>query len=468
MYLKLFLLLGIFYSEAHAFQSPAKPVNQEKASPIIIKLQMEGMGKVVLNYTDDNNQPEKVEIKNPTVNDTLMRFTVQLKRPTHFYNTATTGSPQAQYHFLLLPGDTLVLQQEKSKLHFRSYTQGRLQLNQLFWILTGTEKELQPTSAYASRTVAEAHNILKRIQDSTAKSNNIIDSLYRMRLIHPGYYFALRQFSLLNHFNSIYLFSRVYPDLNRTHRQMFRHLQQMNTIGSKMNSNVITMVTLQHAATVQGKTQDMWKCLSLLPDTMKAKKHINEFAFYYLKNSSDARNKKMLETRITQLQKSGFQDDIFPNFYKQFVRNENLGRITTAALVSPAGDTANLRSLLQSLPGQYVLLEFWTSQTDSGRLLHQQWLASQAKMKNAPVTYVSICLDGDDQHDSWVAAAGSTKEALQYRVKSNAKAVFLRSYRFANTSRYLLYNGDLELVTAEFKRPDHKDFEAELLARIKK
>jgi hypothetical protein len=249
---------------------------------------------------------------------------------------------------------------------------------------------------------------------------------------------------------------------------MYRHLHLLNTIGSGMNHTILSMVVQQHATALSGTPADIWKSLSLLPDSMKTKPAIQQFALFQLRNSTDARSRSTLQSRINSLQKMGFSPEVFASFYEQFIRMENGKRMPVFAMVNVAGDTSNFQKLMLSLQGKPVLLEFWTSQTDSGRLLHQQWLSSKAKLKNNDVAFVSICLDGDEAHQAWLAAAGSAKEVVQLRVPSHARAAFLRSYRFNNASRYLLYNADTELVTNDFIRPGEKDFETALLAKTKK
>jgi len=468
MHLKLILLL-LCCSRVWASDHKHSPAQAEKKPPVIIRLQLPPKTAVSLTYANDDNQLEKISIRNSSDQDTLIRHELFVRRPSHIYGTANTSSTILTGNYLLLPGDTAVLQMERNKLSIRSYSQGKVQLGQLFWIPSGTEKEFQPVSfANTSRTIADAQNILKRIQDSTSRANQRIDSLYNLRLIHPGFYFALKQFSLVNHFHTIVLFSKAYPYLNNTYREMYRHLHLLNTIGSGMNHTILSMVVQQHATALSGKPADIWKALSLLPDSMKTKPAIQQFALFQLRNSTDARSRSTLQARINSLQKMGFSPEAFASFYEQFIRMENGKRMPVFAMVNVAGDTSNFQKLMLSLQGKPVLLEFWTSQTDSGRLLHQQWLSSKAKLKNNDVAFVSICLDGDEAHQAWLAAAGSAKEVVQLRVPTHARAAFLRSYRFNNASRYLLYNADTELVTNDFIRPGEKDFETALLAKTKK
>lgn len=459
-----------------------KALAQKENNTIVLEFALKSGSSIVFNYWDDMNQIQRLEVANPSKQDTLITRSYTLKRPTHFTHGLMIQSPVTKKYlissddYLLLPGDTLRLAGEGINVTMISYSGGAAQLNQLFWMPKDDNFEFQQYSEYKKNGLSGGYdfsnpNILQRFKDSSKRSLALIETLYRQRQLSKKYYEALKKFSLLNEFNNIAIYSSIYSDLNEHYKEMYRAIDRWSGISSRMNNNVLEFVFKQLAAT-QNSTTDKWYTFTLLPATLKTKLPIQHYLLYKVQGDKDINSdRETLKANLDKLSKAGFNNPFLEAYYQGYIQSQNLKNNTVATLVDSKGDSLNLNSIMTSLKGKYVFVDIWASWCVP--CLEQMPYLQKVKQELADenIVFLALSADIENQHEAWLTMSKKQvldKELYNYRFKQGFDNTYLQSNQITSVPTYLLFNPKGEIVNIKLPLPRSPQFKEALLAHIKK
>ncbi|MCU7551955.1 TlpA family protein disulfide reductase [Chitinophagaceae bacterium LB-8] len=464
MDLRWLLLIGMFSCHASVKQEkPATTAQKVYPEQVTIEVNLAPLNRVLFNYTDNQNQQQGLEFKNPSKHDTIVTKNIALNRPTHFTRGVITGGHNNKFtvhidNYLVLPGDTLKLQSADEKLFQRYYSGGTVQLDNIFLIPTGFEAATKKT---------RKEDVLKSIDDSSAKSLAFIETSYQQKKIKKEYYDVLKQFAQLNRYNNISKYASAYLSAG-DYSQLLGQLEGMNSVGSKQLNNILDLV-IQHQKSSIGNG-NRWSAFSSLPDSLKTKQMIKQYALHQLKSDGSIKSKTMLEAQLNLLAKAGFADPMFTNYYEEYVHLENLKSVTSAGMVNTKGDTVDFRSLLQSLKGKYVFVDIWASWCMPCRQQIPFLQKTKESLKHQNIAFVSLSIDIETLHNEWLKASHSEeldKEAYNFRLIGGYRNKFIQVNKISTAPRYLLYGPQGEIVNNDFITPDKNNFKTELLSYLK-
>ena len=473
----LWLLIGTFFLKY--LNEDGTPLEHKQKNDIVIEISV-GAGQTLLfNYWDDENMIQKLEFRNPSKNDSIISKLLALKKYTHFTRGVITKSLVTKKYvttidnFLLLAGDTLKLKSDGNSLQKLYYSGGAAQLDEIFWMPSTFDFEFEQYEEYKRNGFSigfdpHKNNTLQRISDSSKQSMALIKRLYSQQLLSNNYYDALQRFNLLNTYNSIAVYSTIYSGLTDTYKEMYNQIDGWGGIASRMNNNVLDFVFKQLSIKDSG---GKWDAFISLADTMKSKPQIVHYLLYKIKSDKVTRNKDSLKHQLNTFAKAGFPNQLFTNYYSEYLRSESLKSSTEASLVTLQGDSVTLRSKMALLKGRYVFVDIWASWCAPcfGQMPYLQKVKEE--LKNENIAFLSLSADNEEQHAAWLAAA--KKESLDngeldFRFRKGFKNTYLEVNKITSIPRYMLFNTNGEVIDSDFIQPSNPKFKGQLLSYLKK
>ncbi len=473
-----FASLLLFFSSALLAQ---KPLPKKENHTIVLEFTLQSGSDFVLNYWDDLNQIQRLDVANPSNKDTLITRSFSLNRPTHFTRGLIIQSPfskklmTSSVDYLLLPGDTLRLAGEGRYLEMVAYSGGTAQLNQIFWMPRNDDLEFQQYQEYKKSGLSGGYdfsspNTLQRIKDSTKRSLALIEALYHQGQLSKKYYEALKKFSYLNEFNNIFIYSAIFPYLSKSYTEVYQSIDRWSGIATRMNNNVLDFVSKQLAATQNGTT-DKWHTFTLLPDTFKKKLPIQHYLLHKIRGDQEInRDRETLKAHLDKLSKAGLGNPFLETYYQEYVQAQNRKNNTVAALADSKGDSLNLQPLMTSFKGKYVFVDIWASWCEPclQQMPHLQKVKQELAGEN--IVFLALSADVDNQHEAWLTM--SKKQLLDhgpynYRFKQGFDNSYLQSNQITSVPTYLLFNPKGEIVNARLPVPSSPQFKEALLAYMK-
>lgn len=470
-----FIFMLLLFSKAANSQQETKHENLA-----VVRLHLPAKKKTLFNYWSENNFIRKIDLGNPSQNDSVITWTVNLLRPTHFTRGLISKSPVTNKwvtnidNFLLLPGDTLSLFQEGDELKFVSFSGGATQLKEIFWMPTTYDSEFEEFEKYKRGEYnlgldLSNRTTLKRIQDSNAKSLQRIESLYAQKVLSDRYYTALKKFNALNTYNNIAIYSTIYPELKQTYREPCEKINQWSGISSRMNNNVLNFVFSQ--LSTQDSSKTLWDNFTTLPSHLKSEQLIVDFLLYRIQGDSMSKNKESLKNLLDKLIASGFSSKEVISYYESFIETDKLKSSTEAILINAKGDSLSFKKLLSSHKGRFVFVDIWASWCTPCFGEMPYLIKAQEQLKNENIVFIALSADKNSQQLDWLAAAkklGLSDESPGYRFLKGFDNDYLKINNITAIPRYLLFDLQGKIIDGDFVKPSSKIFMDRLLQHLKR
>lgn len=452
----------------------------QKRDSATLVLHSSNVGRSELfNYIGSAPASSLLSFNNPTHNDTTILRKIAISKPTHlFYEelVITSSSAPAIEKFgslLLFPGDSIVLGDRGGKVLFstgyKNFIDSLINIRELYLRnLPKLAKKIENNGL---------DKILKGIQEKYLSNETLINSLSNKSGSHK------KRIEALLNFNYIVRCSRVWDILLAIEKNNLDNWKRLEPIFEEMEQNFNKIEAIKSPfsfgilygicsfeALKQSKPiNNIWDFFDSPGKRITNSKFYRSFLLLNINNSYNG-NIKELKKTISLIKESGIEDPQFDSLLQNKIRMQaKANSETTGSMQNMKGKLSNYSSLIKSLKGNYVFVDFWATWCVPCRAQIPFLNKAIPKFKNSNIKFVSVSIDDDEAEAEWISASRDTHkdaDSLNFRLQKGHYNKLLKFLNMTTVPRYILYDTEGNVVTSHFITPDKKGFAEELKKAI--
>jgi len=462
----------------HAQEATKSNVTEfQKNAGVKLSIHLNGMSKFYFNCIDNNGFTSDLEFKNPTRSDTVIKRTINTPVPIHIFSAelfvAAPGSPVTEeYHTLLLiPGDSIVINKEKKVVystHGIGYIDSIIDNRNIYSLQRGqlvakTLKEhgLKYVLNQANGRYKASEEIINKLPKDDIE---LVTALHKLNYLSKAAVIGAIPFD----HKSFTSFEKSSID------SLYKEIERKIDVGLELNSPFSYPVLhslISYNAFMQGKpTQNFWNYFTAVDPKIKQGNLYKSLLLNVisLNFNSDKRIDNMTKT-IARITDAGIVDSRYDSLLQEKIAFRQKSLQSRYIMVKSNGEKTEYFSLLRSLKGSYVFVDFWASWCGPCRQQIPYLRKLKSEFNNKNIKFVSISIDKDDDGKQWIAASkeeGLFEESLSFRLLNGNVNPLLSMFEIETIPRYLLYNLNGDLISGNFMTPDKEEFKSALLKEL--
>lgn len=447
------------------------------ANKIRIKVLFKGMNRVAFNMLDSEMKFSVLDYGNPTKRDTVIIRTIISTRPMHFRNSSYSHNNKTkelefeQRDFILLPGDSIDLTKDDFHLSLTNFSRYNYFLDSIYNI----KNKPRIASDVTDELIVQS---LRMIEDEQQEAADKINKLYANKKIDSDYKLALDNFNIImkysktaSVFNNDYSVERIKKYFKEPVEYIRNNQSIVQNISSPNSHGLLYLVNRYDAKILGRPMQNYWDHFDAVSGPLKVSFPYRSYVLSRLETDRSIKTIDQYKQLLARAKQSGIYDARFDSLLISKQNAQNINNLKGKGILTAAGKSSDYFAMLQSLKGQYVLVDFWASWCGPCRAQMPTLRTVKDKLRKENIAFVSVSIDNDNQTNDWLAASQDEKldkERHNYRLNKGNKNALLKTYNFSYVPRYMLYDKQGVLLSDNFTAPTDKNFEADLLKYIKK
>lgn len=324
--------------------------------------------KAIFNYINENQTTSVLAFKNPGNSDTTIIKRVMVEKPLHLYFadilvTSPSQPPTKRFgSLLLLPGDSVSLDNDGFRLFFSTgfpdFIDSILRIDIYSNSLRDLRKKL--------KTIGVA-GIVSEIRETYNSNEKAISILREKQSIDPQHLTTLHDFNLIQMCKKICdipIDEPFYGPVDRKlldscYDEISNKINRIESVNSPFSFSILYHVIAFNAFKKGILSEDFWSFFGTVDSDIKESDFYKSFLLQQLQARYRG-NDLDLEKDISLIKKEGIVDERYEKLLNQKKQlDTEMG--STDLLLKKDGTAINYFSLLHSLRGKYVFVDFWAS-----------------------------------------------------------------------------------------------------------
>lgn len=492
----LFLIICIFSFKVRADSDQLHQGSEDTIHRTTISIHLTGKSRFIFNYK--NNYGTYVTFKNFSTNDTIVKKYFIIRKPTLFYYIIdpTTNNFRS---LLVLPGDSIVLSNNAEKVNYSTsypdYIENMINIPPLFYQYNPLLiKQFNINGAGFSLDFIETNfeKNQKKIHNTQLNNNLkcILDHLNQ-----------LIRFQLISCVDQTTVTASEFTVLDSLNKDMIKDMVMIGSINTSVEEGICKyLIQSSYYNKNKKPITDFWT------EVNEVSEHVSSSSYYYsyllaltqtyfvydfqelgrvnkklkkISNPNSAIKAVMLLSDILLKTTSDFNQAkmelrnfengkymyLFENENKANHETRNLIQIKATTLIDNKRSSKSFKTLFQDDVSLYVI-DFWASWCPPCISDYPYLKRVQDQLKQQPVKFISISLDEKVAFVNWVKALkklGAYNQPNQFILENAKESPLKHFFRISSIPRYVVIDGNGNILSEEFFRPSDPRFKVELL-----
>lgn len=414
---------------------------------------------IIFNSTFSLNQ-FKTAYKSTEGRD-MTKMQIDIDRPAHIYYIRSfvkknTSIVMNNYSLLVMPGDSIVLDQEKPiRYRYNNYIDSLISMK---WAYNFNDKEAKALLAKIGLPA------FIKLTEDTYRDNE--KKIVELKLD--------KSLSSFNYIVKCKVLTDLFKETGEENRKIFDSLygemianyKEIDKINSPFSFSIFyKLIVYKMAGSVTPENQ-LWDQLEKAPRLP----FLQRMLLLSLYGSNEA-GPKLREQRFEKIKKAKLSDAKIDSVYRAMknrsplLENIVLSNQTELKFVTKDGKTLTLTNILSKHKEKLLLIDFWASWCVPCRAEFPSFKRMRAKFKDQPIAFLNMSIDLDNKNKEWKTALVEEKELSnpnQYRMVDWKNSELTRLLSLRTIPRYILMDNAGTILNSDFLRPSDARFEEEL------
>lgn len=435
------------------------------------------LGKMLFNSLDREIYKSSLEFSNPIKSDTSVMYTLSVSKPNHLFRLHGTFHPPTEsfivsHHTLLvMPGDSIVIDQNNAHVVYSRYGVDYIDS------LIDSEKFYEGDLPEMTRKL-KTHGVGYLVNEIAQQYQSVRKNLENFDHNNEAYLAALHTLNYVWKMNKIAripisektLSASETAVLDSVYEEVVKNFDRISSIRSVFSYQIISSL-ISYKAYKQGRAAgSFWDYLDLVPSTVSESELYRSFLLNRV-NSDYIQHKRIdkLTQTIRKVKAAGINDPRYDSLLHAKTALKKAASKPQYAMHNASGEQFEYTTLLDSLSGSYVFVDFWASWCGPCRRQMPYLEKLKPELRDKNIEFVAISIDNDDKIKEWIAASkdeGLDKEPFNFRLRRGNQNELLRVLEIDAVPRYFLYDPQGKLISGNFIAPGKENFKQRLLDEI--
>ncbi|NII27571.1 TlpA family protein disulfide reductase [Pseudoflavitalea sp. X16] len=452
-------------------------VSAQTAEPpkTVMAVRFDNRSQLIFNALSEDQTGTDISFRNPGRTDTTVTKHLSYQKPFHIYyanvDVSQDGKTFAatQRSLLLLPGDSVVLDRNGRHFVFGSYSPGYLDelldLTGLYFpgfsVIT---KQLQ-TKGLAG--------MIKDIQQRYIDNERKINAFAK----EPPVTEALHNFNYLIKARGIMAIPKEQAAtpagkkiLDSCYTGFENNISKIAALQSPFTHSILYNILTYRTYRAGKPTTNIWDYFATTDPKIASTELYRSFLLNLLHGNYKG-NTDQLKNNIARIKKAGIEDPRYDSLLQaKIALRENQTLQAVASMEDIKGALLNYFNFIRSQKGSYLFVDFWASWCGPCRRQMPYLKKLLPDFAGKGIKFISVSIDENDKIDDWIAASkdeGLYNNPYNFRLEQGSHNKLLKILEIRSVPRYLLYDPEGKLISAQFITPDKKEFKEQLLKEIK-